>query len=85
MAEVQVLSTPGCAGCDTVKRLVAEVLSAYPDLEWEEVDLVERPEVATRFGIMSVPVVVIGGRLEFTGVPPKAKLRKKIETFVEGR
>ena len=34
----------------------------------------EHPEVAGRYGIMTVPAVVIGGELVFTGVPRRGKL-----------
>lgn len=85
MATVQVLSTPGCAGCDQVKALITRVLEEFPGLDWEEIDLTERPELAAEHGIMSVPAVVIGGRLEFTGVPREQALREKISALAEGR
>lgn len=83
MARVLVLSTPGCAGCARAKELVAEVLSAFPGLDWEEVDLTEQPEVAARYGVMSVPAVVIDGRLEFAKLPTGDELRRRLETLVE--
>ena len=61
MTDVQVLSTPGCAGCDEVKRAVEAALAGHPGLAWEEIDLVEHPEIAKRLGVMTVPAVVIGG------------------------
>lgn len=85
MARVQVLSTPGCAGCTQAKRLIAEVLSEFPGLDWEEIDLTERPEVAAEHGLMSVPAVVIDGRLAFAGVPKEAALREKLEALAGGR
>lgn len=81
---VQVLSTPGCAGCARAKELVAEVLAALPGLDWQEIDLTEHPEVAARYGVMSVPAVVIDGRLEFTSVPKRDELRRRLIALVEG-
>jgi len=72
--DVQILSTPGCAGCDDVKRTVEAALAGHLGLRWEEIDLVEHPEVAERFGVMTVPAVAIGGELAFTGVPRQRKL-----------
>jgi len=72
--DIQVLSTPGCAGCDDVKRAVIAALADHPGSTWEEIDLVEHPEVAGQYGIMTVPAVVIGGELVFTGVPRHGKL-----------
>lgn len=85
MATVQILSTPGCAGCAQTKALITRVLQEFPELDWEEVDLTEFPELAARYGILSVPAVVIGGRLEFTGVPKEAALREKVKALIEGR
>lgn len=85
MADVQVLSTPGCAGCAKTKRLLAKVLAEFPGVDWEEVDLIDQPELAERYGIMSVPAVVLDGKLEFTGVPKEDTLREKIKSFAERR
>ncbi|MCL1593245.1 MAG: thioredoxin family protein [Actinomycetia bacterium] len=82
-AHVQILSTPGCAGCDQIKELVDEVLSTFPELSWEEIDLVEHPEVAGRHSIMSVPAVVIDGRLEFARIPTRKALEESVRAFSE--
>lgn len=81
MAAVQVLFTPGCAGCDAAKAVVARVLEDYPGLDWEEVDLAERPELAARYSLLSVPAVVVGGELAFTGVPKEEALRARVEAL----
>jgi glutaredoxin len=81
-ADIQILSTPGCAGCDDVKRAVTTALDDYPDQTWEEIDLVEHPEIAGRFGIMTVPAVVIGGEVVFTGIPRRAKLEAALAAHV---
>ena len=85
MAEVQVLSTPGCAGCEELKAMLRKVLSEFPGLHWEEVDLIEHPEVAERHRIMSVPAVVIGQELAFRSVPKPDALREVIRALVERR
>lgn len=85
MARVQVLSTPGCAGCEQLKAMLRKVLADYPALEWEEIDLIDHPEVAERYRIMSVPALAIDGRLEFPSIPKEAALRAKITAIVEGR
>lgn len=85
MARVQVLFTPGCAGCDALKRMLEKVIAEFPGLDWEEIDLIDHPEVAERYGIVSVPAVVIDGRLEFPSVPKEDALREKITALVERR
>jgi len=81
--DIQVLSTPGCAGCDQTKRLITEVLEEFPGLSWEEIDLVEYPELAGEYRIMSVPAVVIGGELAFAKVPKRDALRSAVRVYTE--
>lgn len=81
--DIQVLSTPGCAGCDQTKRLITEVLEEFPDLTWEEIDLIEHPELAGEYRIMSVPAVVIGGDLAFARVPKRDALRESVRAYTE--
>ncbi len=85
MARAQVLSTPGRAGCDALKRTLTKVLVEFPTLDWEEIDLLEHPEVAERYRILSVPAVVIDERLEFASIPKEDALRERITAIMEGR
>jgi thioredoxin 1 len=85
MARVHVFSTPGCAGCTRTKQLVVDVLAEYLDLDWEEIDLTEQPELAARYGIMSVPAIVIDGTLAFTAVPKPDALRTAIAAATTSR
>lgn len=85
MATVQVLSTPGCAGCEELKAMLRRVLSEFPSLDWEEIDLIDHPELVERYRIMSAPAVVIGGELAFRTVPKPDALRETIGQFVERR
>jgi glutaredoxin len=82
MARVQVLSTPGCAGCARAKQMIADALAEHPELDWEEIDLTEQPDLAARYGIMSVPAIVIDGTLEFTTVPKPDALHAKIAAAI---
>ena len=85
MARVQVLSTPGCAGCDAFKRMLTKVLAEFPGLDWEEIDLIENPDVAERYRILSVPAVVIDERLEFPRIPKEDALRERLTAIAQGR
>lgn len=52
-----------------VARLIKEARSSLLDLELEEVDITERPDVAVKYRIMSTPAIAINGKLEFLGIP----------------
>ena len=68
-----------------VARLIEEARSSLPDLELEEVDITERPEVAVKYRIMSTPAIAINGKLEFRGSPPARALLDRLRTAGRGR
>ncbi|OGC13507.1 glutaredoxin [candidate division WOR-1 bacterium RIFCSPHIGHO2_02_FULL_53_26] len=79
MAEIKILTTPGCAACAAVERVLEKIKPEYPDLKIEIVDLTERPEYLERYPILSAPGVVINGKLEFVGGATEKDLREKLE------
>lgn len=56
----------------------------FPELEVREWDLVARPDLAVRYGVMSTPAIVINGRLEFTGVPKEQAFLGRLEAIAPG-
>lgn len=78
MTVVQVLMTPGCAGCPQAKKIVDEVVADLEGVDWEEVDISDDPSRGVELGIMSVPAVVVAGELFGTGVPNRDKLRERV-------
>ncbi len=82
--DVQVLSTPGCVGCEPTKEMIARVLEDFTPLSWEEIDVTEHPDLAVRYQIMTAPVVIIGDEVAFTGVPKENALRAKLTEYTEG-
>jgi hypothetical protein len=52
-----------------VARLIEAARADLPDLQLDEVDITEHPEVAVRYRVMSTPAIAINGSLEFLGVP----------------
>lgn len=58
---VLAFSTPECVPCRTQQKpALDELLRRYPDLlEVREVDATVQPELAERFGIMTVPTTVV--------------------------
>ena len=63
-----------------VAKLVEAARAGIPDLEFEEVDITEHPEVAVKYRVMATPAIAINGRLAFTGVPREADLRRALLT-----
>lgn len=83
-AYIEVFSSPGCANCPAVKKMVKEVSSELEgDITVEEVDITVDPTRAAQYGVMSVPAVVINGILKFIDVPSREELRKAIVEELE--
>jgi hypothetical protein len=61
-----------------VAELIEEAKAEMPDLQLEEVDITEHPEIAVKYRVMATPAIAINGRLVFTGVPREADLRRAI-------
>lgn len=71
--KVQILSTPDCSSCAKVERMLDEM-----NIKYEVVDVTKNPKILEKYPLMSAPGIVINGKLEFTGVPNKEKLKKKL-------
>lgn len=75
MAKVEILTTPGCAGCETVKRMLDGM-----GVKYTVIDVTKRPDIAAKYTLMTAPGIVINGKLEFTGVPSEKELRAKLKS-----
>ncbi len=78
MTEVLILSTPGCANCAYVKRILERLKKEYKNLKIKEIDITKKPELIQKYQVMSAPGIVINGKLEFTGGATEEQLRKKL-------
>lgn len=72
--KIEILTTPGCANCSVVERMLDEMKVPY-----EVIDVTEKPEYLEKYPIFTAPGVVIDGKLEFTGVPKKEELIEKLQ------
>jgi len=83
-AYVEMFTSPGCANCPAVKKMLKELASELKgDITVEEVDITTDPTRAAQYGVMSVPAVVINGILKFVGVPSREDLKKAIVEELE--
>lgn len=82
MALVELLMTPGCAGCPQAERIVAQVVGEFDAADWEELDITASPEKGIEHGVMSVPAVLVDGALLSTGIPDRDELRERIRAAI---
>lgn len=79
MIDLKILSTPGCAPCKVVEGIAAKLQQEFKDLQVEKIDLMEHPEFAVEYEVMSSPTVVINGKVAFVGAVNEDQLREKME------
>ncbi len=83
--EIKILTAPGCTTCDQAKALVKKFVEHgardFPGLSYRTIDVVESPEIGARYGVLSIPTIIINDILAFRGVPKEKALRKKLESF----
>ncbi len=72
-----------CGPCTRMSPMVEELAEAHPEIKFGKVNVDEQPELASRFGVMSIPMLVLfkGGRAAATsvGLVPRSALEEFIE------
>lgn len=76
-------TSPGCANCPAVKKMLKEISDELKGVTVEEVDITVEPTRASQYGVMSVPAVAVNGILKFVGVPKRDELKKAIMDELE--
>ncbi len=71
--KVEILTTPDCANCSVVEKMLDELKITY-----DIIDVTEKPEYLEKYPIFTAPGIVINGNLEFIGIPKKEKLIEKL-------
>jgi len=83
--EIIILTAPGCTTCDqakaVVQKFVEQAREEFPDLSYRTVDVVASPEIGARYGVLSIPSIIINDELAFRGVPQEKALRKKLQSI----
>ena len=67
--------TPWCAPCRMVVPIIEEIAGERPDIRVGKINVDEQPELASEFGIMSIPTLVVmkNGKIvqQVSGARPK--------------
>ncbi|WP_219933425.1 TlpA family protein disulfide reductase [Curtobacterium flaccumfaciens] len=80
-------STPTCARCPATRRQLAVVADQHEGVRRIEIDLTERPELASRFDVMQTPTVLLLDanrtvRTRFGGPPRPPELTAALDTVL---
>ena len=77
---------PWCGPCRMVSPIVDQIAEEHTDFAVGKVNVDEEPELASRFGVMSIPtlVVVKGGRVvrQEVGAKPKPQIVAMVQSYL---
>ena len=79
MKKIEILSMGECLHCSKCKELIKRIKKKFPSLKVKEVDIAKSPDVLHKYNLMSIPAVVIDGKLKFLGIPSEGELKKIME------
>ena len=69
---------PWCAPCRMVAPIIEEIAGERPDIKVGKINVDEQPELASKFGIMSIPTLVVmkNGKIvqQISGARPKSAI-----------
>ena len=71
--KIEILTTSSCENCKVVETMMDEM-----NIPYEVIDITEKPEYLEKYPIFTAPGIVIDDKLEFTGIPKKQELLKKL-------
>ena len=75
---------PWCGPCRQIAPMIDELASENPSVKIGKVNIDDNPGVAQRFGISSIPTLLVfkGGEVteSFVGVRPKAALQEALDS-----
>lgn len=84
--KVELFCSPGCSTCvDRQVDLRAAAQAAIQDVEWREINVLDRLDYAVELGVMTLPSIVIDGEVVFTSMPTVVQLRKALIERNRGR
>jgi len=75
--KVQILTIPGCHNCAKVEEMLDSLKVKY-----EIIDISKNQKILQKYPIMVAPGIIINGKLEFSGIPNKEELKKKLNKLI---
>ena len=74
---------PWCAPCRMVVPIIEEITGERPDIKVGKINVDEQPELASKFGIMSIPTLVVmkNGKIvqQVSGARPKKAILEMLQ------
>lgn len=78
--KVEVFTSKTCPHCPGAIAVAQKVKEQFGDeMDFEHLDVDENMEKVREYGLMSVPTVVVDGKVEFIGAPTEEELTQKVK------
>jgi len=79
MKKIQVVYTKTCIFCAPTKQIWRDLQKKHK-FDYEEIDAesLKGQQVVRKFNIMSVPTTIVDGKIQFVGMPNKAKAEEAV-------
>jgi glutaredoxin-like protein len=75
---IQVFVTPTCPFCSGAARTAHKLATAFPQITADVVEAGEFPELSRKYGVSSVPKIVINDKVELVGAVPEARFAEVV-------
>lgn len=75
--KIELFQVPGCARCDSAK-VQLQAVAVDAGVEWYEVNALEVLDRAVDLGMLTLPALVIDGKLIFAALPTPEALRREL-------
>jgi hypothetical protein len=80
---IEVVSAgPGCSICQKALKLVKQVAVGFPQIEIQELHVVEQFERLQELNIFGAGAILINGKAEFDSLPSLLKLRDRVHELL---
>src|SRR5258708_13551553 len=77
--KVELFYSPGCSQCAAAREgLKAIAEQTVTCIEWHELNVLEELDHAVEVGVLTLPAVVVDGKLLFSSLPTQHQLREAL-------
>ena len=85
--KIKKASSNWCSPCHALSKILVPLLSDYPNIEFEEIDIEENDDFAVKYSIRSLPTTLIFmddiELFRFVGTRSKEELKEIIDKYVK--
>lgn len=83
--KIELMTSTVCPACFTIKERLRTVIEGLDQtrINFREIDVLENLDYAVELGVLSMPAIVINGKLAFSSVPSLKKLRDVLQRYLQ--